>query len=86
MRKVNIGAAEVAKVIEMLRTLGSRGDVSSDVRSNSTYWSSAMRGRMDRRDLETVAWLLSEIGNDRRLPAADRRSAHYWATYLEAQL
>jgi hypothetical protein len=86
MRKVDIGATEVAKVIEMLRGLGSRADVSSDVRSNTTYWGSAMHRRMDRRDLETVAWLLSEIGNDRRLPAADRRSAHYWATYLEAQL
>jgi hypothetical protein len=86
MSRVDIGAGEAREVIEVLHHLGNRSDLPSDARSNTNYWASAVEDEMDRRDLETVAWLLREIGGDHRLPAAERRSAHYWANYLEAQL
>jgi hypothetical protein len=86
MSRVDIGVGESRSVTEVLQHLGNRPDLSPDVRSNTNYWASAVEDEMDRRDLETVAWLLREIGGDRRLSAAERRSVHYWANYLEAQL
>lgn len=86
MSRIDIGAGEARKVVDVLRRLEGRPDLSSDVRSNTTYWASAVRGRMDRRDLETLAWLLHEIGGNSRLPDVERRTVHFWADYLEAQL
>lgn len=86
MGQVDIGARETKKVVGLLRDVGTATRASSDVRLNANRWALAMRRKMDRRDLQTLSWLLSEMSGDRRLSNAARRDARYWAMYLEARL
>jgi hypothetical protein len=83
MGNLKIGARPAASVGDLLQWLGEHRALPPDLQANAAYWATAMAGRMDQRDVETVAWLLLEASADRRVPFAERRSARYWATYLE---
>jgi len=86
MRKVKVGSLRAARVSGFLRKLGNDQQVPSDLRANATYWGKAMARRMDRRDLQTVAWLLLHASGERRVPFMQRRTARYWAAYLEGRI
>jgi hypothetical protein len=86
MASVRIGARNAARVGGVLNKIGHGRSVSTDVRANATYWASAMRRRMDRRDLRTVARLLDDVGANGSLSPRSQREARYWAAFLEAQL
>lgn len=86
MANVRIGSMNAARVSGVLRKLGSDQAVPSDLRANATFWSRGMARRMDRRDLQTVAWLLLHASAERRLPFTRRRTARYWATFLESRM
>jgi hypothetical protein len=86
MRKVKVGSLRAARVSGVLRKLGSDQKVPADLRANASYWARAMARNMDRRDLQTVAWLLLSASGERRVPFSRRRTARYWATYLEGRI
>lgn len=86
MRKVKIGWLRSANVSSLLRKLGSDQGIPSDLRANADYWARAMARRMDRRDLQTVAWLLLSASDERNVTFARRRNARYWGTYLEGRI
>ena len=83
MGNVKIGAQRAARVGSLLQKLGEEPALPADVQANAAYWATAMTRKMDRRDIQTVAWLLLEASGDRQMPSADRHSARYWAAYLE---
>jgi hypothetical protein len=78
MRKVKIGWLHAASVSNLLRKLGSDQGIPSDLRANADYWARTMARRMDRRDLQTVAWLLLSANDERNVTFARRRNARYW--------
>jgi hypothetical protein len=41
---------------------------------------------MECADLQTIAWLLRDASAQRRVPAAKRDRARYWAAYLEGRM
>ncbi len=86
MRKVKIGSLRAARVSGLLRKLGSDQAVPSDLRANAAYWARAVARKMDRRDLQTVAWLLLSASGERRVSFSHRRNARYWGTYLEGRI
>jgi hypothetical protein len=86
MRTVKIGWLHAANVSSLLRKLGSEPGIPSDLRANADYWAHAMARKMDRRDLQTVAWLLLSASGERSVTFARRRNARYWATYLEGRI
>jgi hypothetical protein len=70
-------------------TLGAIADdrrAPQDLRANSSHWSRAVGHKMERRDVQTAAWLLLSASGARGLPAATRRAARYWGTFLQAQV
>lgn len=86
MGKVTIRAIDVAQVVGLLREVGGDPCPRGDIRANAHYWAREMHGTMERHDLETVTWLLSEISAERQVPARYRRTAGYWASSLGARL
>jgi hypothetical protein len=86
MRMVKIGWLHAASVSSLLRKLSSEPGIPSDLRANAGYWAHAMARKMDRRDLQTVAWLLLSASGERSVAFARRRNARYWANYLEGQM
>ena len=86
MGNLKIGAQPAASVGGLLQWLGEHRAFSADLQANAAYWATAMADRMDQRDVEAVAWLLLEASGDRRVPFAERRSARYWAAYLERRM
>jgi hypothetical protein len=85
MARVSIGARDAVQVGGLLREVGSASR-RGDLRANAAYWAREVDRTMDRRDLQTVTWLLAEISGERQLPASQRRSAGYWASMLAARL
>jgi len=86
MRKVKIGSLRAARVSGFLRKLGNDQRVPSDLRANAAYWGGAVARKMDRRDLQTVAWLLLHASGERRIPFTQRRTARHWAVDLEGRI
>jgi hypothetical protein len=86
MRKVKVGSFRAARVSGLLRKLGTDQRTPSDLRANAAYWATAMARKMDRRDLQTVSWLLLSASGERRVSFSNRRNARYWATYLEGRI
>jgi hypothetical protein len=86
MGEVTIGTRDATQVGGLLRQVGGSSSTRDDIRANAAYWASEMHGTMDHRDLQTVTWLLSEISEQRQVPAAQRRTAGYWANSLATRL
>jgi hypothetical protein len=86
VRKVEIGWLHAASVSSLLRKLGSDQGIPPDLRANADYWSHAMTRRMERRDLQTVAWLLLSVSGERNVAFDRRRNAQYWGAYLEGRI
>ena len=86
MGNLNVGARPAATVGDLLYWLGEHRALPADFQANAAYWATAMAGRMDEGDVQTVAWLLLEASGDRRVPFAERRSARHWAAYLEGRM
>lgn len=86
MRKVKIGWLHAASVSSLLRNLGSDQGIPPDLRANADYWAHAMTRRMERRDLQTVAWLLLSVSGERNVAFDRRRNAQYWGAYLEGRI
>ena len=86
MPKVKVGSFRAARVSGLLHKLERDQAVPLDLRTNAGYWARAMARRMDRRDLQTVAWLLLSASGERRVPFTYRRNARHLATYLEGRI
>jgi hypothetical protein len=73
-------------VSQLLNEISAGSGVPQELRDNATYWVPSVQRRMDRRDVEMIAWLLRNASVSRSVPAAKRDRAHYWAGYLESRL
>jgi hypothetical protein len=62
------------------------GRVSQDLRDAACYWAEVMTEPLEPPDVGTVAWLLRDISEQRRLIPGLRDRARYWAGYLEGRL
>jgi hypothetical protein len=85
MAKIRVGGRAVSRVGRLLRNISSDASVAPDVRANAAYWAAAVRGTMERRDLQTLAWILLDASNEKGISLTQRRSARYWAANLEAR-
>jgi uncharacterized protein (UPF0147 family) len=85
MARIRVGGQAVSQVGQLLSTISSDASVAPDVRANAQYWARAVRRTMDRRDLQTLSWVLLNASQEKAVPADERRSARYWAANLEAR-
>ena len=81
-----IGPDDAATVGELLREIGISIGTLEELRDAAIYWSAAIDPDMECADLQTIAWLLRDASNWRRIPVAKRDRARYWATYLEGRM
>jgi hypothetical protein len=72
MGNLKTGARPAASVGDLLQWLGEHRALPADFQANAAYWATAMAGRMDQRDVQTVVWLLLEASGDRRVPLRRR--------------
>jgi hypothetical protein len=86
MRQVELASGEAIEVRELLTAIGCGDGLPEGVRANATYWANAVGRVMERRDLQRVAWLLLKTSESREVPRGHRRSARYWAAYLQARI
>jgi hypothetical protein len=86
MRRVELAVNEAIEVRELLTALGHGDGVPDGIRTNAAYWADAVGGEMERRDLQRVAWLLLKTSENRTVPGGHRRSARFWAAYLQARI
>jgi uncharacterized protein (UPF0147 family) len=85
MVRVRLGGRPAVQVGRLLRNVSNDTGVAPDVRANAAYWASAVRRTMDYRDLQTLAWVLQDVSQERAVPLLQRRSARYWAANIEAR-
>jgi hypothetical protein len=81
-----IGPEDAATVSHLLGEIGDGSEVPSDIRAAALFWSSEVSAEMDRVDLQTVAWLLRDASEQRRVASASRDQARYWAAYIEGRM
>jgi hypothetical protein len=86
MRQVELAPDEATEVRELLTAIGCGDGLPEGVRANATYWASAVGRVMERRDLQRVAWLLLKTSESHGVPRPRRRSARFWAAYLQARI
>lgn len=86
MGNVRIGMTGASTVSRLLCEIGAGRGVSDDLREHANYWVPSVQRKMDRRDVEMVAWLLRSASLSRGVPAKKRERAQYWAGYLESRL
>jgi len=86
MANIRIGTNGAATVGRLLQEIGENGGVDPDVRRNAARYSSAVRRRMDRRDVETIASVLRAVSSSGQYPSSRRERAQYWAAYLEGRI
>jgi hypothetical protein len=86
MASVRIGANGAATVGRLLREIGEGGGLSPDVRRNASRYAAAVRRRMERRDVEMIAWLLRDVSSTGEYPLSRRERARYWAAFLEGRI
>jgi hypothetical protein len=85
MARIRVGGRAASQVGRLLRKISRDVGVAPDVRANAAYWSTAVRRTMDRRDLQTLSWVLLDASQEKAVPMLRRRSARYWAANLEAR-
>jgi hypothetical protein len=85
MVKIRVGGRAASRVGRLLRKISRDAGVAPDVRSNAAHWSGAVRRTMNRRDVQTLAWVLLDASQEKSIPLARRRSARYWAANFEAR-
>jgi hypothetical protein len=86
MRRVELAPNEATEVRDLLTAIGRGDGLAEGVRANAIYWASAVGSVMESRDLQRVAWLLLQTSESRTMPRGRRRSARYWAAYLQARI
>jgi hypothetical protein len=86
MSSVRIGPTGAMTVGRLLRDIGRGRGMSPDLRNDASRFASLMRRKMDRRDVERVAWLLWNVSSARSYPYSQRKQARYWATFLEGRM
>jgi hypothetical protein len=84
--KVKIGHGDAQRVGQLLRQIGRRSGLPQELRSNASLLASEVRGRMERQDLQTIAWLLEDACSHARLPTSKREEARFWASYLRERV
>jgi hypothetical protein len=84
--KVRIGYSDAQRVGRLLRQIGRRSGLPEELRSNASLFASAVRGRMERQDLQAIAWILEDACSYPRLPIARREEARFWASYLRERV
>jgi hypothetical protein len=85
MRNINIGSLSAAAVSGFLCKLGNDRAIPADLRANAADWARGMARTMDRRDLQTVAWLLLHASGEQRVPFTHRCIVGCWVAYLEGR-
>lgn len=86
MGSIKIGMTGASTVSQLLHEISAGSGVPKDLRDHANYWVPSVQRRMDRRDVEMIAWLLRNASVSRSVPDAKRERAHYWAGYLESRL
>jgi hypothetical protein len=85
MARIRVGGRAALQVGRLLRKISRDAGVTPDVRANAAYWSRTVRRTMNRRDLQTLSWVLLDASQEKAVPMMRRRSARYWAANLEAR-
>jgi hypothetical protein len=86
MGRVSIGMTGAATVSRLLGEISAGGGVSDDLRDRANYLALSVQRRMDRRDVEMIAWVLRSASVSHGIPTAKQKRAHDWASYLEGRL
>ena len=86
MARIRVSGQAVSKVGRLLRAISRYADVAPNVRADAAYWAGAVRRTMDQRELQTLAWVLRDVSQEKVLPLNWRRSAGYWAANLGARI
>jgi hypothetical protein len=86
MRRVELAPNETTEVRDLLSAIGQGDGLPEGIRVNAVYWADAVGNGMERRDLQRVAWLLLKTSENGTVPIGYRRSARYWAAYLQARI
>jgi hypothetical protein len=86
MSNVRIGPTGASTVGRLLREIGHGRGLPTDLRDDANQFAASVRRKMDRRDVERVAWLLWNVSSTRSWPSSRREQARYWATFLEGRL
>jgi hypothetical protein len=86
MGKVRIGAEDAANVEQLLQQIGQHRGFPADIRRSASRWNGHVNQKMDRREVQRIAWLLRDASDRRGAPSAERRVARQWASYLEGRI
>ena len=86
MGKVRIGADDAASVEQLLQQIGHHREFPADIRRSANRWNGQVDEKMDRRDVQRIAWLLRDASDRRGAPSAERSVARQWASYLEGRI
>ncbi len=81
-----IGPDDAVTVSHLLGEIGDGSGAPGDIRAAALFWASEVSADMDRVDLQTVAWLLRDASDQRRVASANRDQARYWAAYIEGRI
>jgi hypothetical protein len=73
------------KVARALRAIAA-ASVDRRLRGAAAHRAGRMRRAMDRREVQSVVWLLQTARRDTSLPRAERRAAVYWSAHLRARI
>jgi hypothetical protein len=81
---LTFSSSEAVSICRVLRQLGSEPGLPARIHTAARFWADEVRPGMPREDLQTVVWLLEDVGAHRRLPRERREEARYWAAYLDS--
>lgn len=84
--KVKLGHDNAAGVVRLLREIGRVHGLPNTVRQDAARWASEIRGRMDRRDVEAVTWVIRDACSSGRLSGRYEREARFWAALLQERI
>jgi hypothetical protein len=86
MGKVRIGANDASSVEQLLQQIGQHFGFPADIRRSANRWNGHVAQKMDRRDVQRIAWLLRDASDRKGAPSAECRVARQWASYLEGRI
>jgi hypothetical protein len=86
MASVRIGPTGASTVGRLLSEISHGKGLPPDMRDDAGRFAAAIQRKMDRQDVEKVAWLLWNVSAARSWPSSRREQARYWATFLEGRL
>lgn len=83
MAKTTIASGDAESLCKFLDGVSEVADLPASLREACRYWAHRVHSRTQRQDLQQVVWLLRSTSEHRRMPADQRKEAHWWTARLE---